>query len=328
MTVFEDLHLLRAFVRIAEAGSISAAARSLGLTQPTASRYLQTLEERSGTQLLYRDTHRTRLTPAGHQLLEDARAILSMAEEANQRLLSSHVKVTGQIRIFSTIDFGQNPVSRLVASFLQANPGVTATLAYSNRPILMIEEGCDAGIIAGELTDDTVIARPVGSIRRQVVASPQLIRTQEPVTSPAQLGRWPWLSLSSPHFDAGETLTLHGPGGARHDLSLSPVLTSEGVTSLREAARMHLGAAALPEWLIAADLVNGSLQPVLPGWRPKDLAAHVIYPVQRRLPARVRAFIEFATAYMGTVLAPTGAAAGPSTAGATEIRYEGPKIDS
>ncbi|HKR38357.1 MAG TPA: LysR substrate-binding domain-containing protein, partial [Paraburkholderia sp.] len=98
-------------------------------------------------------------------------------------------------------------------------------------------------------------------------------------------------------------VTLYS-GAATHTLQIEPVMISEGVTSMREAARMGLGLAVLPEWLIEEDLVSGRLVRVLPKWQAKPLAAQIVYPVQRRLPLRVQAFIEFATEYMTTVLKP------------------------
>src|SRR5262245_27961533 len=128
MTAFDDLALLRAFVRIVESGTISAAARSLKLPQPTLSRHLRTLEDRAGTTLLLRDTHRMRLTDAGHRLLADARALLTIADEAGERLHGDRVELRGHLRLFATVDLGQSAVSRLVARFLLAHPGMTAEL--------------------------------------------------------------------------------------------------------------------------------------------------------------------------------------------------------
>src|SRR5580700_307664 len=145
MTMFTDLTLLRGFISIVDSGSISAAARHLHLTQSTLSRQLQSLEDQCGTVLLRRDTHRMRLTDTGHRLLADARALLALAEESEQRLRNEQTAVEGNIRIFATIDFGQGVVSRMIASFMQAHPAVTTQLAYSNRPLHMIEEGYDAG---------------------------------------------------------------------------------------------------------------------------------------------------------------------------------------
>ena len=295
-------HLLRGFVSIVESGSISAAASRLHLTQSTLSRQLQSLEDQCGAALLRRDTHRMSLTDTGHRLLDDARALLALAEESEQRLRKEQTAIQGNIRIFSTIDFGQSVVSRMIASFIQMYPAVTTELAYSNRPLHMIEEGCDAGIMAGNLTDETVVARSVGRIRRYPVAAPAFLSKRKSPKGPEDVKHWPWLTLSNAQFGRATSLELYSALGERH-FEIKPVMISEGVTSLREAARMALGVAVLPEWLIEDDLVSGRLVRILPKWRARELPAHVVYPAQRRLPVRVRTFIDFAVDHMGRVLA-------------------------
>jgi len=162
MSAFRNLALLEAFVSIAESGSISAAARRLKAQQPTLSRQLRALEKRCGTPLLRRNTHRMTLTEAGWRMLGDARAMLAFAEEAEQRMRNDQTELRGHLRLFATVDFGQFLFARLIASFMQRHPGITVELIYSNRPVRMIEEGCDAGLIVGDLTDETVVARPAG----------------------------------------------------------------------------------------------------------------------------------------------------------------------
>jgi DNA-binding transcriptional LysR family regulator len=303
MTIFNDLSLLQAFVAIVESGSISAAARKLNLSQPTLSRQLRSLEDQCGAALLRRDTHRMSLTDIGHQFLADAQALLALAEESEQRMRRDQSALSGNIRVFSTIDFGQSVVSRLVSSFIQAHPAVRVELAYSNRPLHMIEEGCDAGIVAGALTDDRVVARSLGEIRRYPVAAPSFLKDHRIPNKPESLEALPWIALSSRQFGGSRDVTLYA-GASAHTLQIEPVMVSEGVTSMREAVRMGLGLAVLPEWLIEEDLVSGRLVRILPKWQAKSLAAQIIYPVQRRLPLRVQAFIEFATEYMTTVLKP------------------------
>jgi DNA-binding transcriptional LysR family regulator len=307
--MFTDLTLLRAFVSIVDAGSISAAARHLHLTQSTLSRQLQSLEDQCGAILLRRDTHRMNLTDTGHRLLVDARALLALAEESEQRLRNEQTAVEGNIRIFSTIDFGQSVVSRMIASFVQLHPAITTELAYSNRPLHMIEEGCDAGVIAGNLTDDTVVARSLGQIKRYPVAAPAFLSEHKSPRTPADLKAWPWLTLSNLQFGGSSSIELYSAQSEQH-LEIKPVMISEGVTSLREATRMGLGIAVLPEWLIEDDLVAGRLVRVLPKWHARELPAHVVYPAQRRLPLRVRTFIDFAVDYMSTVLKPGKPSAG------------------
>ena len=209
MTAFDNLPLLRAFVSIVESGAISAAARKLKVTQPTLSRYLQTLEERCGAVLLFRDTHRMRLSSAGRQFLEEARSLLALAEEAEQRMLDDQATIEGHIRLFSTIDFGQSVVSRMVASFIQAHPAVSVDLAYSNRPLHMLEEGCDVGIVAGAITDDTVVAHSIGAIKRYLVASPVFLKKHGVAAKPIEIQSWPWMALSGFQFGGEKEVILY-----------------------------------------------------------------------------------------------------------------------
>jgi DNA-binding transcriptional LysR family regulator len=297
MGAFEDLTLLRAFVAIVECGSISAGARRLRMSQPGLSRQLRTLEENCGSALLRRDTHQMNLTEAGRRLLDDAKSILTQAEEADRRLREGHTTLSGHLRLFATVDLGQSIVTRLISHFLHAHPKVTATLALTNRPLHMIQEGCDVGILPGTITDESVIARPAGTIALQLAAAPLLVKSRPAPKTPAELQSWPWVSLDGSQFWSARELTLHRDGVA-HTLRISPVLLSEGVTSVREAVRSGLGVAVLPNWLIEDDLRSGLLVPVLPRWRPKEVPVHVVYAGQRVLPARVGAFIDFAVRYL------------------------------
>jgi DNA-binding transcriptional LysR family regulator len=244
-----------------------------------------------------------RLTDTGHRLLADARALLALAEESEQRLRNEQTAVEGNIRIFATIDFGQSVVSRLIASFMQTHPAVTTELGYSNRPLHMIEEGCDAGVIVGNLTDETVVARSAGRIRRYPVAAPSFLSGRQSPKFPADIRLWPWLTLSNPQFGGSNVVDLYSAQREQR-LEIKPLMISEGVTSLREAILTGLGIAVLPEWLIEGDLVSGRLVRVLPKWQARELAVNVVYPAQRRLPLRVRTFTDFSVNYMSTVLKP------------------------
>ncbi|HEY0945284.1 MAG TPA: LysR family transcriptional regulator [Opitutaceae bacterium] len=297
MTPFDDLSLLRAFVRIVESGSISAGARTLRIPQPTLSRNLRLLEERCGAALLRRDTHRMSLTEAGHRLLTDAQAMLALADEAAQRLHEDQTVLKGHLRLFATIDGGQFTVTRVIARFLQANPGVTAELGYTNRPLHMIQEGYDAGVIVGGITDESVVARPAGRVLRYLVAAPGLVEKHPPAHEPTHLKAWPWLALAGAQFGGSEKVLLAATKrGPQQTLRIAPVFVSEGVTSLREAARAGLGISVMADWLAREDLLSGRLVRVLPQWHATDLPVNVVYPRQRTLPARVRAFVDFAVA--------------------------------
>lgn len=299
MSAFENLPLLRAFVSIVECGSISAGARRLRISQPGLSRQLRALEEICGTALLRRDTHRMSVTETGQRMLADAKAILAQADEADRRLREDHTTLSGQLRLFATIDMGQFIVTRLISRFLQRNPRVTATLALTNRPLHMIMEGCDVGILPGKITDESVIARPAGSIALTLAASPELVKSRGPVKTLVDLKSWPWVSLEGSQFWSAREVSV-SRGGEEQTLRISPVLISEGVTSVREAVRTGLGIAVLPNWLIEEDLRSGRLVAMLPRSTVKDLSIHVVYAGQRVLPSRVSAFIDFAVKYLAS----------------------------
>jgi DNA-binding transcriptional LysR family regulator len=200
--------------------------------------------------------------------------------------------------LFATMDLGQSIVTRLVSSFLQTNSKVTAELSLSNRPLHMIQEGCDVGILPGKITDESVIARPAGKMTLYLAAAPSLVQSRPAVKEPADLKSWPWIVLSGVQFSSTKEIKLVARHRAEQTLHLSPVLISEGVASTREAARAGLGVAAIPDWLIREDLLSGQLVRVLPQWNAKDLPVHVVYVGARLLPTRVRAFIDFAVSYM------------------------------
>jgi DNA-binding transcriptional LysR family regulator len=161
----------------------------------------------------------------------------------------------------------------------------------SNRPMHMIQEGCDAGILPGKITDESVIARPAGKITLCLAASPSLIKSRRQVKQLSYLKSWPWLSLSGDQFWSSKQVKLFARGRAEQTLHISPVLISEGLPSVCEAVRAGLGVAVLPDWMIREDLLSGRLERVLPQWRPKELPVHMIYAGARLLPTRVRAFV-------------------------------------
>lgn len=293
MTGLEDLRLLRAFLCIAECGSISAAARVLNTTQPTLSRQLRQLEKAAGVALLQRDTHTMSLTAAGERLTNDARELISLAEASSQRLREERETVRGHLRVVSVLDLGQFVVSGLLAKFRQLHPYITAELHLINRPSKFIEEGFDCGVLVGRVTDSSVTARKVAEIRRLLVASPALLETHGVPHQLADLKQLPWMGVLQPHFYSRDRVSLIRNREHRV-VKLPPVLLLDSVTALREAAIAGAGMTLQPEWLIGDALANGQLVQVLPEWKIPPVDVHVAFPAGRFLPGRLRAFVDFA----------------------------------
>lgn len=162
----------------------------------------------------------------------------------------------------------------------------------------MIQEGCDVGILPGKITDESAIARPASSIVMLLAASPTLVKRRPALKKPADLKSWPWISVTGSQFWSASNITLYSHEGQEQTVHFSPVLISEGVTSVREAVRDGLGIAILPDWLIKNELLSGELVQVLPRWKVKELPVHVVYSGQRVLPIRVSAFIDFALRHL------------------------------
>jgi DNA-binding transcriptional LysR family regulator len=217
-----------------------------------------------GGTLRRRDTYRMSLTQTGRRLLADAQALLAHAEEADQRLREEQTMPSGHLRLFATIDLGQSIVTRLVSSFLQAHAKVTAELSVTNRPLHLIQEGCDAGILPGDITHESVIARPAGKLTLYLAASPALVKSRPAVKGPAGLKAWPWIGLSGRQFWSAKEIKLFCPQPRRAD---APALAGADFRRRDEYAGSganrprRLPASGV---LIREDLRSGRLVRVLP----------------------------------------------------------------
>jgi DNA-binding transcriptional LysR family regulator len=128
--------------------------------------------------------------------------------------------------------------------------GLGKRILSLGRPVRMIEEGCDAGLIAGEVTDDAVVARPAGQIHRCLAVRSVTDQKPSAVEKPVDFKAWPWLALSSEQFGGARTIRLSSPKRASQTLNVAPILLTVSATSLRTAALAGLGVVWLPLWLI------------------------------------------------------------------------------
>lgn len=292
MTDLNDLQQIREFVQIAESGGISAAAKILGMAQPTLSRHLAALETQIGAPLIRRDTHTMSLTGAGHILLEDARELLTLADRLGRRLRSERRSIRGHLRIVSVVDAGQWIVSRVLSRFQKLHPQVTTELHLINRATKFVKEGFDCGIMVGGPTDRRVVTRKIAELHRRLVAAPSLLAEHEPPRRPEDLARLPWLGILQPHFFARDRLDL-ARGGRTTRLKFAPVMLLDTVTALREAAIEGAGFTVLPEWMAARDIAAGRLVHLLPAWRLEPVDLHLAHAGHEHLPERVRRLLEY-----------------------------------
>lgn len=284
----DRLTLLETFVRIADAGSISAAARDLGLSQPSASRQLAELEERMQAQLMRRTTHSLALTEAGRALLADARLMLEGWEHFEEKHAAQADHIRGRLKVVAPIALGQLHLARIAWQFQAEHPDLVLSWQLADHPIRFAETGCDCWVKIGPIPDETLISKPLGRVERMVVVSPPLCATGSSDQSPESGDNLPFVVLEP--FEGGRIPLRHASGDT---LVLQPPvrMATNNIFALKEAALMGLGAAVLPRWFIADELAQGRLVDVWPAWRAPQLTIQMAYMPSRFQPQRLRALL-------------------------------------
>jgi DNA-binding transcriptional LysR family regulator len=282
--VSDRFELMRLFVRIAEAGSLSAAAYSLKLSQPSASRQLKHLESLLGTQLIQRSTHEMTLTDAGSRFLDDAKSLLGHWENVAETLRLERNELRGLIKAAAPVAIGQTLLARIASQFLLQHPAVSIDWRLSDEPVDLIAGGYDLWIRAGEVSDPGLIVKDLWRIERSIVA----VAGSTPATDPNALESRPAVQVVT---YVSREVPLVGPKKQTETLRLRPVFTTDNVNAAIVAVREGVGYGILPLWAVQDDLDAGRMIHVCPEWLPPFLKLSVAYPPGRYRPIRVNAFI-------------------------------------
>jgi DNA-binding transcriptional LysR family regulator len=286
----DRFELMETFVRIVDAGSLSAAATQLGTTQPTISRRLQALERSLGVRLLRRSTHSMTLTEDGQRCLERARELLANWQAFEADLRGAGDEPEGTLRVIAPHAFGQQQLVAPLAEYLARYPRVNVEWLLHDRRPDFIAEGIDCAIQVGAIDDQSVVAIKLAEVPRIVVAAPALAQRLPAGHSPADIARLPWLALR-PYYRGEVALTAIGSGGQVR-FPIVPRMSTDSLYALRSAAVMGVGAAIGSAWLVGEDIEQGRLVHLAPQWRAAPLPVHLVYPQARFYPARLRRFLD------------------------------------
>ena len=279
---------ISAFVNVATRGSLSAAARSEGVTPAIIGRRLDALEARLGVKLLLRTTRRLTLTFEGQAFFEDCQKIVNDLANAEAAVSLGGVRASGQLRLSSPSGFGRRHVAPLVGDFMQANPEVTVHLDLSDRLVDLLNENIDCAIRIGELTDSSLVCVRLGEMRRMVVASPAYLVAHGVPRTPAELAGHNCLSLGQQRG-----WVFRDPGTGQVDtLKVGGRFECNDGAVLHEWALAGRGLAWRSLWEVGQDLREGRLTSVLDAWQAPPMGIHAVFPQRRHLPLRVRLFID------------------------------------
>lgn len=288
--------LIETFVRIVEAGSLSAAALQLGGTQPTVSRRLQLLERTLGVRLLQRSTHAIRLTEDGQRCYERARELLATWQSFENDVRGAGEELAGTLRVVAPHAFGQNQFVEPLAQYLRQYPRMRVEWLLHDRVPDFIAENIDCAIKVGAVQDPSVVALKLGEVPRSVMAAPSLLDGGPVPEHPSELARLPWLALRT--FYRDEVSLTHVETGEVSRFEIQPRLSTDGLYALRRAALLGLGAGIASAWALRDDLASGRLVQLAPAWRAAPLPVYLIYAPSRLQPARLRRFIEVMREYL------------------------------
>ncbi|MES2398483.1 MAG: LysR family transcriptional regulator [Pseudomonadota bacterium] len=285
----DRIELMQTFVRIVEAGSLSAAAAQLGTTQPTVSRRLQMLERSLGVLLLQRSTHGMKLTEDGTRCFTRAREMLGSWEAFEADLRGAREVPEGTLRVVMPHAFGQQQLVAPLAAYLRQYEKVTVEWLLHDRVPDFIAENVDCALLVGEVHDPSVVAIRVAEVPRIVVARPDLAENMTASQQPSALETLPWLALGTYYRNE---VALRHTDGREHRFPIRPRLVTDSLFAMRSAILEGLGAGIVSSWIAAEDIAQGRLLHLAPQWHAPALPMYLIYPYSHFYPARLQRFVE------------------------------------
>lgn len=280
-----DLEEILAFTRVVQGQSFTSAAKALRLPKSTVSRKVAELEARVGARLLQRTTRTLSLTDVGRIYYEHCLRIVTDIEEAELAVARLQSTPRGVIRVTAPVAF--NVLGPVVTEYLREFSDVRMELVCTDRNVDLVEERFDLAIRAGASPDSTLIARRLGSIRRRLVAAPEIAKRMRRAKGIDDLCGQPCIGFAT----EGGTWTLQS-GSKTADVAVKPRLTVNDFDMLRTVARAGFGVALLPEFLCADDLRAGLLKPVLLPWTAPAVPVFALYPSTRHLSPKVVALLD------------------------------------
>jgi DNA-binding transcriptional LysR family regulator len=286
----DRLELMRTFIRIIEAGSLSAAAVQLETTQATVSRRLQSLESLLGTKLILRSTHAMKLTDDGERCYQHARQWVDgwlALEDDLQRVDDNPV---GVLRVRAPHAFGQQQLLTPLVDFLQHYPQLSVEWMLNDKTVDFLSANIDCAIRVGADVDPATVSVLLAEVPRSLVISPELLAKVGTVLHPTDLASLPWVAIST--FYQHEITLSHQQSRESVTFPIVPRLSTDSVYVARNTALAGLGAALISSWTVEEDIAQGKLIELLPEWRASALPVHLVYPWARYYPARLRKFLE------------------------------------
>jgi len=282
-----NLDGIEVFVKVVQAGSFSRAAKILGMPNSTVSAKVSQLERGLGVTLLQRTTRKLSLTQAGETYFQQCAQALDALEAAERELANTRNEPQGSLRITAPVEIGHGVLPGVIRAYLQKHAQVTVDLVVSNRILDLVTERIDIAIRAGKLKDSRLIARRFTLGRFALWASPAYVKSDSAPSHPRQLSKHNFLQFS-PFKNRPLELTN---GKENIKIAVSGRLLADDFEVLRSMAVLGEGIAFLPSLLCSEEKIHNKLVKILPEWHGETVSFSLVYPAQRFVSSKIRAFV-------------------------------------
>lgn len=292
----DKLDDMMAFIKVVDARSFTAAADRLGLSKSVVSRRISEMEDRLGARLLNRTTRKLSLTEVGQAFYERCVRIVGDVEEAERAVGDLHGTPRGRLRINAPVSFGRLHLAAAIVAFVEKHPAIEIDIELNDRYVDLLDDGYDLAIRIGRLRDSSLVARKLAPCRRAVVASPDYLRRHGAPQTPDDLMRHNCLIYTN--VAAAEQWQFVDRDGVKTVKVVGTMRANNGDLTCAAAAA-GMGVAVLPTFLCGAALAAGELIAVDLKLHAPDSGVYAVYPQNRHLSSKVRAFVDFLVARFG-----------------------------
>jgi DNA-binding transcriptional LysR family regulator len=280
---------MQVFLKVAQAGSLSAAAAQLDLSKSSVSKHVSALERRLGVLLLNRSTRRLSLTELGMAYRDHCARILADIEETEQAIQAHTTRARGRLKVNAPMSFGILHLAPLLPGFMAANPEVEIDLVLNDRRVDLIDEGFDLAIRIGRLDDSNLIARKLAAVGFVCAASDAYLARHRPPEVPEDLTQHNCLRYTYNRLPGEWRFSRDGEV---LNVRISGNFQANNGEALREAALAGLGIIYQPVFIVAGELRAGRLRPLLEAWSTPTIDIHAVFPEQRQMQPKLRHFVD------------------------------------
>jgi DNA-binding transcriptional LysR family regulator len=287
---------MNAFVRVVEAGTFTKAADTLNVPNATVTRLIQGLEEELKVRLLHRTTRSVTVTAEGATYYERVVRLLADLADIESTTRLSQSKPSGKVRVETAAAIGAMIIVPALGGFYREYPGVEIEIGTGNWRTDLVAEGIDCAVRVGEVTEQLIVARRIGTFDFTFCATPQFLKTHGTPRVPEDLAQFPTLGMVTSSLSSHAMPFRFLKDDARTELDLHHRLVVKDTNSYLAAGLADLGIMQAPTYTVHEAIKSGRLVALLQDWKTPTFPVSVLYPPNRYLSAKVRAFIDWVVA--------------------------------